>query len=358
LVFSSNFVLLVRSVTGSIRGRRLRGLLVIAEMALALVLLAGSGLLLKSLLVMRNTAPGFDTQNLLAVDFSISRGKLQGYAERSKFFTDVLARAGSLPFVRSAALVADLPLGGGQDSLGFHIPGRPDPQPGKPFNCDFNIASPGYFRTMGIPVVSGREFGDKDSNGATLAIVVNEAAAKQFWPGEDPIGKRIMMLKKTVERFSLFSADEAFPCAVPVEIAQVLAVSQFSRTQLPAHFTYLGCTSVSGESLIGEHVLAPAEMSATLFSQRTIPSRFHADFRAAGHRGGCDRGRLVANKNFGHGRGISGVASAIVEREVLTTSGGVASGRLRTRQRRCSLEGLQRWETTSTEMHLLSGVLF
>jgi putative ABC transport system permease protein len=215
-----------RSATGSIRGSRLRGALVVAEMALALVLLTGAGLLLKSLLVMRNTAPGFDTRNLLAVDFSIPRGKLRTFAERSRFFTNILARAESVPDVRSAALVADLPLGGGQDGLGFHIPGRPDPQPGKLFQSNFNIASPGYFRTMGISLVAGRDFDDQDSNGAP-AIIVSEVAAKRFWPGEDPIGKRIVM-----------NSDPKTTITLSI-VGEVKDVRQFGLGIAPAPMIYL-----------------------------------------------------------------------------------------------------------------------
>jgi len=84
-------------------------------------------------------------------------------------------------------------MGGGSDSLGFHIPGRPDPAPDGAFSASFNIVSPGYFRTMEIPVRAGREFNGRDSAGAPGVIVINEAAARRFWPGEDPLGKTIRL---------------------------------------------------------------------------------------------------------------------------------------------------------------------
>jgi len=113
--------------------------------------------LLKGFLVMRSTAPGFQTDHLLAVDFSLPRIKFAATAERFNYFENVLDRIDGIAGVRSSALVADLPLAGGEDGLGFHIAGRPDPAPGRSFQANVNIASAGYFRTMGIPLRAGRE---------------------------------------------------------------------------------------------------------------------------------------------------------------------------------------------------------
>ncbi|MFZ0819931.1 MAG: ABC transporter permease [Candidatus Acidiferrales bacterium] len=182
-----------RSATGSGRGRRIRNVLVIAETSLALVLLAGAGLLLKSLIVMRNNAPGFDTRNLLTVEFRLPRTKMENPADRLRFFQNIVARTEAVPGVRSAALVADLPLGGGSDSFAFQIPGRAAPQPANNFTASFNIVSADYFRTMAIPLLKGREFNANDSANTPSVIIINETAANRFWPGEDPIGKQITL---------------------------------------------------------------------------------------------------------------------------------------------------------------------
>ena len=182
-----------RSASGGLRGRRVRGLLVISETAMALILLAGAGLLLKSMLVMRSTAPGFETLSLLTADFWVPRARFSTPLARMEYFQNVLARVNSTPGVRSAALVADLPLGGGSDGLGFHIVGRPDPAPGEMFDSQFNIASPGYFQTMGIPIRAGREFSAQDSAATPSVIVINQTAAKKFWPAENPIGRQIAL---------------------------------------------------------------------------------------------------------------------------------------------------------------------
>jgi putative ABC transport system permease protein len=181
-------------------------MLVVAETALALVLLAGAGLLLKGLLVMRTTAPGFETQNVLAVEFSLPKrlatlpgsgaGSLdvaKAVPERMRFFESLLDRIGTVPGVRSAALVADLPLGGGQDSLGFQIPGRQPPPPRTYFSAAFNIISRDYFKTMAIPVHAGREFTEQDVLNSPAVIVINDTAARRFWPGEQALGKQIVM---------------------------------------------------------------------------------------------------------------------------------------------------------------------
>src|SRR5207249_810792 len=113
--------------------------------------------------------------------------------DRVRFFDALLDRVGTVPGVRSAALVADLPLGGGEDTLGFQIPGRQPPPPRKYFSAAFNIISPDYFRTMTIPIRAGREFTNQDVMNSPGVIVINEAAARRFWPGEQAIGKQIIL---------------------------------------------------------------------------------------------------------------------------------------------------------------------
>ncbi len=178
-----------RTATGGRGGRRLRGALVVTETALALVLLAGAGILLKHLWVMRHTAPGFETKNILGVSFSLPKNKFANDVERFRFFEALQSRAAALPGVRAAALVANPPMGGGWDQLGFKIPGKTAPPPDGYFRANFNIVSPGYFRTMGIPVRAGREFRPQDAAGLP-AIVINESAAR-LWHGEEALGKTI-----------------------------------------------------------------------------------------------------------------------------------------------------------------------
>jgi putative ABC transport system permease protein len=180
-----------RAVTVGVRGRRVRALLTITETALALVLLAGAGLLLKTLATWRSTAPGFSTADVLSVDLWLPRKKFAVEEERVRFVGELQARLRGISGVDSAALVADLPLNGGSDSLQFRHIGRPE---GKPSTASFNVVSAGYFRTMNIPIRAGREFTGEDLPASPAVVVINETAARRFWPGDNPIGRQIAVL--------------------------------------------------------------------------------------------------------------------------------------------------------------------
>ena len=179
-----------RSSTGT-RAPRVRRGLVVLETALALVLLAGAGVLTKTLLTMRATPTGFDATNLLAVDVWMPPTRFGTLERRAPFFDAALARIRALPGVRAAAFVADLPLSGANDHESFHIPGRPDPAPNRWFNAGFNIVSSRYFQTMGIRIREGRDFQDTDGAGTPGVIVINETAAKRFWPDRSALGQQI-----------------------------------------------------------------------------------------------------------------------------------------------------------------------
>jgi putative ABC transport system permease protein len=176
-----------------VRAPRLRRGLVVLETALALVLLAGAGTLLKTLLALRATHPGFETANVIKADVLLPLPKYAAFVDRVRFYDTAQQRVRALPGVRSAAFVSDLPLTGSSDTLSFHIVGKPDPAPGKFFSCGFNMASAGYFATLGIPVKAGRELDQNDRPGMPPVIVINETAARTYWPGESPLGHQISM---------------------------------------------------------------------------------------------------------------------------------------------------------------------
>jgi len=177
--------------TSSARAPRLRRGLVVAETALALVLLAGAGVLMKTLLTMRATHPGFDARNVLAAQLWLPPTRFARMQDRAPFVTAALERVRALPGVRGAAFVADLPLNGNTDSNTFHIVGRPDPSPDRAFRSGFNIVTAAYFDLMRIPIREGREFLPSDAGSAPGVIVVNEVAAKLFWPDRSAIGQQI-----------------------------------------------------------------------------------------------------------------------------------------------------------------------
>jgi putative ABC transport system permease protein len=180
-----------RDTAGGGGRSRLRGLLVVAEVASAMILLVGAGLLLKSFARLRQVSPGFDTANVLTMQLSLPQSRYPDEARQADFLRQVLRRLEALPGVRAAGAVAGLPLTGNFASRYFEIEGRPPRPAGEGLNTNFNLASPGYFRALGVPVIAGRQFDERDAAGAPEVVVINETMARRFWPDEDPLGKRL-----------------------------------------------------------------------------------------------------------------------------------------------------------------------
>lgn len=180
---------------GAVR-KRFGNALVVSEVALAIVLLSGAGLMLKSFTLLTQVDSGVRTDNVLAVDFTLGSSKFSHTATRSEFFQQVLGRVQRLAGVQSAVVVADIPLTDNEDSLGFSIEGIPD-LPDQPRDARFNVVGPGYFSTLGIPLTSGRDFTDTDTSDTATVVLINQAMARRFWPSQNPIGQRITTDKKT-----------------------------------------------------------------------------------------------------------------------------------------------------------------
>lgn len=172
---------------------RLRSLLVISEVALSLMLLVSAGLLMRTVLVLLKTEPGFNPNNVMTMRLNLPGTRYKDQAQRLAFYQELLRRVQSLPGVESAAAVNYLPLGGSNSSDSFLVEGIPDPPPGQEFIGRYRNCTPDYFRTMGIPVLKGRSFTDQDKAGATPVIIVNETMAQKYWPDADPIGKRVRL---------------------------------------------------------------------------------------------------------------------------------------------------------------------
>jgi len=178
-----------RGAGGGARRNRIRGVLVVVELAVAVVLLVGAGLLIQSLWRLQHVSPGLQPQNVLT--FNVSLPDVRYSSEKqARFYRDLLTRVRSLPGVQSASAVLPLPLSGDRFSISFQIDGRPVARKDEP-SADMFVAEANYFRTMGIPIVKGRDFNEHDEHKSTPVIIVTESFARQFFPGEDPIGKRI-----------------------------------------------------------------------------------------------------------------------------------------------------------------------
>ena len=172
-------------------GKRLRGLLVMAEVAISLVLLIGAGLLINSFLRLRNVDPGFNPDNLLTMKIVLPDSKYERMAQRSAFYSELTQRLQSIPGVKSAAVTTNLPLYLQGNSISISIEGRPEPPPGQEPIMVTRMISPGYFDTMSIPLLKGRQLTDQDTDTSPDVVVISETMARRLWPGEDAIGKRI-----------------------------------------------------------------------------------------------------------------------------------------------------------------------
>src|SRR5262249_42753378 len=135
--------------------------------------------------------PGFHPENVLALNLSIGGKKYAETQSRAPFVSSVLHRVEQVPGVQAAAVVTDTPLSGDNDSIGFSIEGRPDPGPNKKYEMNVNVVGPGYLKTLGIPLLKGRDFGERDTLGTPLTVLINQALAEKYWPNQDPIGGRI-----------------------------------------------------------------------------------------------------------------------------------------------------------------------
>jgi putative ABC transport system permease protein len=170
---------------------RTRGLLVVSEVALALMLLVSAGLLGRSFLSLLKTDPGFNADNLMTMNLVLPYAKYKEEPQRAAFYSELVRRVAALPGVESAAAVSHIPLGGSNSSSSFLIEGVPEPPPGQQFEGRYRVCTPEYFGTMGITVVKGRAFTDADKPGSQPVIIVNETLARKYWPNQDPIGKRM-----------------------------------------------------------------------------------------------------------------------------------------------------------------------
>jgi putative ABC transport system permease protein len=166
-------------------------LLIVFEVALSLMLLIGAGLLTRSFLSLLRTNPGFNPDNLLTMNLVLPGAKYKDDSSRAAFYNDLVQRVKAQPGVQSAAAVNYLPLGGANSSDSYLVEGVPEPAHGQENEGRYRVATPDYFRTMGISITRGRGFTEQDKAGAQPVIIVNETLARKHWPGQDPIGKRI-----------------------------------------------------------------------------------------------------------------------------------------------------------------------
>jgi predicted permease len=180
-----------RSATAGRARRRLRSALVVGEAALALVLLVGAGLFLRSFVRLQEVNPGFEPSGVMTAEVSLPQVQYSDQEKRVAFHRSLVERLQALPGVTAAALGTPLPFSGNGSSASFRVEGR-EQAPGDPGpHGNVRWVTPGYFETLGIPLKSGRTFTDSDRLGAAPAVVIDENLAQQYWPNQDVIGKHM-----------------------------------------------------------------------------------------------------------------------------------------------------------------------
>ncbi len=179
-----------RGSTGGAGGGRLRNMLIVSEVALSLVLLVGAGLLFRSFLGLRSVELGFRPQHVLTFRLTPAGERFREDAQYSAFYRDVAERVGAIPGVEAVGVINTLPLVKGPTSA-IQVEGRPLLRADEWPKVNYRSVSPDYFRAAGVPVLSGRVPGERDTAAAPLVLAVNQALARRDFPGEDPVGKRI-----------------------------------------------------------------------------------------------------------------------------------------------------------------------
>ncbi len=216
-----------RAPTGSPASRRTRATLVGIEVALAVVLLVAAGLLGRTLLSLRHVDPGFTPRGAAALTVSLQGASEQSTRDVPRFFSDVVTTMASLPGVTAAGAINHLPLAGDLWSLSYGVDGQPARRAGDEPHAAYRVITPGYFRAMGQPLMSGRDFDRRDDDGALPVAIVNETLARRWWPRGSALGQRV-----------IFSAQHAGdpPRTIVAIVADVL---QTGLTTAPMDEIYL-----------------------------------------------------------------------------------------------------------------------
>jgi len=170
-------------------GQRLRSALVVGEIAMAVVLLVGAGLMMKSLLRLLETNVGFNTENLLTMGIVLSPPKYTDGNQVSNFYTQLSERVRALPGVLNAGTVDILPVNGGNTTR-VYVDGDPIPAPGKEMEANTRVVNEHYFQTIGVPLLTGRLFDERDATGAPTVVIIGKTIADRLFPGRDPVGRK------------------------------------------------------------------------------------------------------------------------------------------------------------------------
>jgi len=244
-----------RDAGGGSKGNRLRGLLVIGEVAVSFVLLIGAGLLINSFFHLRNLQPGFRADHLLTMKVDLSEVKYPDRDRRAVFFDEVIRRVRALPGVQSAAVAGNLPLTYNGDSMNISVEGVPDPPPDQRSDVIFRAIGPGYVGTMGIPIIRGRDFTDQDKADSKDVVVISEKTAQHFWPGQDPIGRRLKPGSSTSKT----------PWREVIGIVKDVRQNDFiAAPKMQMYFTYRQLKDLAPNALVVRTSIEPLSLAASV----------------------------------------------------------------------------------------------
>ena len=239
-----------RGVSVSFARNRLRSLLVVAEVALSLVLLVGAGLLIKSFLKLQQVNPGFKAENAFAIEVALPDTSYPESDRQVTFFNQLLERVSRLPEVESASVSASIPFSGSENSTGFGVEGYQFTEQGP--LADYAAIAPGFFNVMGIPIVRGRDFTERDNKDAPQVVIVSQSLAERFFPDGDAIGKRLTF-NFGAERVAREIVGVVGDVKYTALNAEPIPAVYMPHPQFPSGFMYLVVRPASGTpGLIGQ----------------------------------------------------------------------------------------------------------
>lgn len=182
-----------RSGSEGAQHNRTRSVLVVLESAVAVVLLIGAGLLIRSLIQLQDVSPGFDAHNVLTMRLDLPEQKYSQPDKSANFFSQLESRVGGLPGVESVGLVSELPLTGQPNDMPYTVEGRPPVSIDQAFDDDFRRVNRQYFGAMRIPLLRGRNFTEQEVRQSAKVVIISDLLARQVFPNEEPLGKRLVM---------------------------------------------------------------------------------------------------------------------------------------------------------------------
>jgi predicted permease len=256
-----------------LRRHRLRGLLIASELALSLVLLIGAGLLIRSFIRLQGVAPGFSTENVVSMQFVVSDPKYRDAKVMNSFYHEVEGRISHLPGVVAEGAVSALPLTGSVGWGGIHVEGY-NPPPGQELQVDLRVASADYFRTMQIPLVSGRFFASQDNLDTPQVVIVDQKFAQRFWPNGDAVGKHVWFdPKKPMTIVGVVGTVKQYGLDTDGKIA-----TYFAMQQGPDRGTFLVARSSSDDPGLSKAIIREiraVDPTVVVYGVRSMKERLH-----------------------------------------------------------------------------------